>query len=189
MFLYITFLQTYQSNNTICPLPSGLHLIPELLTPVPLSCRLLCPPFFFFFFFLSLDDTGSPCSNFTLSSWHPLKWRWALGPCWPDSTLALGPLNNNKDRLWIIDTNTTNEETLSQLFCWHTNTHTQMLTEQLASTTILITNIVPAASATFSKTNIFCTQSISCRRNVCLRGLSKEPEAKILLLTCLFLCT
>lgn len=71
-----------------------------------------------------MDDTRSPCSDFTLSSWHPLKWRWALGPHWPDSTLALRPLNTNKDHLWIIDTNTTNEETLSQLFCWHTNKHT-----------------------------------------------------------------
>lgn len=108
---FITSVLTYLSNNAICLLPSGFHP-PLCLHWAPLPF----PPFF-----LAMDDTGSPCSNFTLSSWHPLKWRWALGPRWPNITLAHGPLNANKGRRWIIDTSTTNEETLSQLFFFQTH--------------------------------------------------------------------
>ncbi|KAM7404704.1 hypothetical protein PAMP_012026 [Pampus punctatissimus] len=85
LFLFITSLLSYLSNNAICSLPSGLH--PTRVSPLPPSLV------------LPIDDTGSPCSDFTLSSRHPLKWLWALGPCWSDSTLAFGPLNANKDRL------------------------------------------------------------------------------------------
>lgn len=112
-------LLSYLSNNAICRPPVAFtQCLSPHASPLP------CPPSLF----LPMDDTGSPCSDFTLSSWHPLKWRWALGPRWPDSTLALGPLNANKDRLWIIDTNTTNEETLSQLFYWHTHTNAHVRT-------------------------------------------------------------
>ena len=168
----LPFCSLFFSPSPLCS--HTCHIMPSVLSPVaftlPLSLHsppLPFPPCIF----LPMDDTGSPCSNFTLSSWHPLKWCWALGPRWPDSTLALGPLNANKDRLWIIDSNTTNEETPSKVFYRHINTHTHTHTRswnKLHAQLSLWLLLFQLPCVPFSKTNILSARSISCRHCVFL---------------------
>lgn len=138
LFPSITPLVSYLPSEAICLLPADLS--PVSPNPRPLSCV------------VPASDTGSPRSDFILSSLHPLKWRWTLGPRWPDSTLALGPLNANKSPVWIIDTNTTNEETLSGLVLLPHKTLSDGLCKLLA------TNIVAAVGVSFWKSyNSLCS--------------------------------
>lgn len=114
LFLPITPLLSNLSNNAICLFPQW-----------PLCHTCLLTPF-------SFAPFSIPCLTYewyriSMLRFHPLiitSIKVVLGPRWPDSTLALGPLNANKGLLWIIDINTTNEETLSWFCCWHTHAHT-----------------------------------------------------------------
>lgn len=76
-------------------------------------------------------EACSPPPLFTalVRRWHPIsillfhhlimtsiKGSLDPGPRRADTTLALGPLNADKEHVWIIDSNTTNEEIQSQVF-------------------------------------------------------------------------